>query len=874
MANLGYREVGIIEQAVKDVLDEIAPYSDIDYFEDATEFRKSLLTTLMQATDGSTYDTHGIIVDNYYQKTKVGFNDLKINTALKYMLTSFKTLQETDSLNTDTLEWMWATRNDEAFILLEDIVDELVAYGDIEVSTASKMSITGENNDIINVLEELVEKTNGSELKLQDFASESLIRSLSNLFTEEMSYFELGRMYATWPSTEGHRPFLTMLTEVYEQIDIDGAISNETVEWMFANFQNNLEIDSRDMGSTLIDMNQKVGPGQPGYNPQTYMRQAVKNMVKYYFEQLGKIQADYVNFEGVENVFLDGGEMWDNHALSQMLQGGLADRLQVDMPKMFFNAKHPAQFIRSLSLGSLYQGRHNIPHQIGNKVIDAYWRIIGKENLSEGWKTNADFAGKTASDFRMTPLEFMEDVGYDIDIDDADLKSKLTNLTIDVAAQEPNALTTPYSVIADKLLNTTAQDVYVVPPYKLKEAVEILDNEYSGVIWNQHKEIIDTLKEVLYQDLNFEPRNGADADLDVVLTDWLETDGTFYSKSPAIENLPEPSLVRGLVAAAGGPSKMKPGYQFPQYFNNRPNDPYIPNPGHYGVDETEMRKVPKDGIKFQYLEDVEPLVILETKGGLHARPSGKLNAIAKEVLEKTGETLYIIKDGVAEPINSPIAFVKYGSMFDTGEVTSNGRIISNIPLYLKNNGNASAVMDVINQYDNKTLVTFDEAGEDFDFGIKKPPYEPTNTGIDNLDDAISKTDGVENLNKSKEIIRKNPGVFRKIFSVLEKLDIGDQVITKAVLPTLGRMGVAGATGPLALAYTGYEIALLLADVASSTYQAKTTDETFWENFGEISDKYSIAYKISKPVYDIILGNLSTVLEQEDEEFIPQYNYGR
>jgi hypothetical protein len=26
------------------------------------------------------------------------------------------------------------------------------------------------------------------------------------------------------------------------------------------------------------------------------------------------------------------------------------------------------------------------------------------------------------------------------------------------------------------------------------------------------------------------------------------------------------------------------------------------------------------------------------------------------------------------------------------------------------------------------------------------------------------------------------------------------------------------------------------------------------------------------VYDIILGNLSTVLEQEDEEFIPQYIY--
>ena len=143
-----------------------------------------------------------------------------------------------------------------------------------------------------------------------------------------------------------------------------------------------------------------------------------------------------------------------------------------------------------------------------------------------------------------------------------------------------------------------------------------------------------------------------------------------------------------------------------------------------------------------------------------------------------------------------------------------------------------------------------------------------------LDNAISKADGVENLNKSKAIMNKNPGVFKKIFSVLEKLDVGDQVITKAVLPTLGKLGVAGATGPLALAYTAYEMGLLLYDVANSSYKAQTTDEDFWDNFGEISDKYSIAYKISKPVYDIILDNLSKELEQEDEEFIPQYSYDR
>jgi hypothetical protein len=158
------------------------------------------------------------------------------------------------------------------------------------------------------------------------------------------------------------------------------------------------------------------------------------------------------------------------------------------------------------------------------------------------------------------------------------------------------------------------------------------------------------------------------------------------------------------------------------------------------------------------------------------------------------------------------------------------------------------------------------------------PYDPRyitpDQLVDDLDDVISKTDGVENLNKAKQIMNKNPGVFKKVFSVLEKLDIGDQVITKAVLPALGRIGVAGATGPLALAYAGYETALLLGDISNAIYQARTTDEGFWDNFGEVSDKYSISYKISKPVYDIIFSNLTEELEQEDEEFIPQYNYGR
>ena len=149
----------------------------------------------------------------------------------------------------------------------------------------------------------------------------------------------------------------------------------------------------------------------------------------------------------------------------------------------------------------------------------------------------------------------------------------------------------------------------------------------------------------------------------------------------------------------------------------------------------------------------------------------------------------------------------------------------------------------------------------------------TPTNVVDLDEVISQSDGVDNLNKSKEIMQKNPGMFRKVFSVLEKLDIGDQVITKAIAKGLPALGLASASPGAAIAYGAYEISILLTDAAQAYNKMQTTDEGFWENFGELSDKYSIAYKISKPVYDIILDSLNDDLttEGQDEEILFSFN---
>ena len=176
----------------------------------------------------------------------------------------------------------------------------------------------------------------------------------------------------------------------------------------------------------------------------------------------------------------------------------------------------------------------------------------------------------------------------------------------------------------------------------------------------------------------------------------------------------------------------------------------------------------------------------------------------------------------------------------------------------------NSTLEYINQYN----LSIEDIAEELNIETKSTP-----TNVVDLDEVISQSDGVDNLNKSKEIMQKNPGMFRKVFNVLEKLDIGDQVITKAVAKGLPAIGLGAMAPGVAIAYGAYEMSILLTDAAQAYNKMQTTDEGFWENFGELSDKYSIAYKISKPVYDIILDSLNDDLttEGQDKEILFSFN---
>ena len=192
-------------------------------------------------------------------------------------------------------------------------------------------------------------------------------------------------------------------------------------------------------------------------------------------------------------------------------------------------------------------------------------------------------------------------------------------------------------------------------------------------------------------------------------------------------------------------------------------------------------------------------------------------------------------------------------------------------------GSQGLLYEDLKKIDNEEGVGFIGLAEGLDENmnvIEKPntppdgrPLGPGAAYIDELDEAIAATDGVENLNKAKAVIRNNPGVFKKVLNVVEKLDIGDQVIQQVLKKAFPKIGLSALAGPVGITYAAYEMALLLYDVGNSLYQQQTTDESFWENFGEVSDKYSIAYKISKPVYDTLIAAVQADLEDNDTLYL-------
>tara|TARA_Y100000004_G_scaffold165386_1_gene196220 strand:+ start:226 stop:2853 length:2628 start_codon:yes stop_codon:yes gene_type:complete len=89
---------------------------------------------------------------------------------------------------------------------------------------------------------------------------------------------------------------------------------------------------------------------------------------------------------------------------------------------------------------------------------------------------------------------------------------------------------------------------------------------------------------------------------------------------------------------------------------------------------------------------------------------------------------------------------------------------------------------------------------------------------------------------------------------------GDIAIETAIRKLLPRLGLVAISGPALAAYTAYELGLLAAD-AGAAFAKKEQGEKFWDNFGEISDKYSIGYKLTKEIHNTLFEDVYGKMNQ-------------
>lgn len=141
-------------------------------------------------------------------------------------------------------------------------------------------------------------------------------------------------------------------------------------------------------------------------------------------------------------------------------------------------------------------------------------------------------------------------------------------------------------------------------------------------------------------------------------------------------------------------------------------------------------------------------------------------------------------------------------------------------------------------------------------------------------------DIVEYVDKSKlpevEKVLKNPKIGPAIAStavdfakkagkfafggVMAGFAPGDIAIETAIRKLLPRLGLVAISGPALAAYTAYELGLLAAD-AGAAFAKKEQGEKFWDNFGEISDKYSIGYKLTKEIHNTLFDEVYGKMNQ-------------
>ena len=171
------------------------------------------------------------------------------------------------------------------------------------------------------------------------------------------------------------------------------------------------------------------------------------------------------------------------------------------------------------------------------------------------------------------------------------------------------------------------------------------------------------------------------------------------------------------------------------------------------------------------------------------------------------------------------------------------------------------------------------------------PEEIINVAGTVVEDASELVD-TRSLNKVVELASTQPevadGIMKSAKKVVGKafntaagvLDPGDVAITAGISRLLPRLGLAAISPAALAAYVGYELSVLAIDAAQSFDKArqkqgielldydntnpninwKELGKDTWNEFGEISDTWSLSWKISEPIIDYAFGEYAKLQE--------------
>jgi len=165
-------------------------------------------------------------------------------------------------------------------------------------------------------------------------------------------------------------------------------------------------------------------------------------------------------------------------------------------------------------------------------------------------------------------------------------------------------------------------------------------------------------------------------------------------------------------------------------------------------------------------------------------------------------------------------------------------------------------------------------------------YTPVNKVSDFANAQPEVVDGI--FNSAKKVVGKAFNTFAGV------LDPGDIAITQGIIRLLPRLGVAAISGPALAAYIGYELTVLAIDAAQAIQKAaekqgiesgpeyvpsfmggktlegnepvyqdvdwKQFGKDTWSEFGDISDTWSLSWKISEPIIDYAFGEYAKLQE--------------